>query len=343
MRWLRFTLSLLLLAAAIAGLVSYTQFSAWRDSHIDALANTSRVVQTEVGQVEVAVTGTGPAILTVHGTPGGFDQVASTGSLFPKNHQQIAMSRPGYLRTPISSGRTPQEQAELHVALLDKLGINKAIALGVSGGGPSVIRLALDHPERTRAIVLLSARMRTKPKPSDDDGFSIRSIFSQDFLVWLFSEQLADGLVSDVEAKQLTPYARQTFMQIVMSSVPEEMRATGKANDLIQMTDPRLNTWPLNEITAPTLIIHGLSDTGTDVEEAEYVRDQIPHAELVFLEGGHFIGTTHAEEIRQIISQFVNKLPPVSSPTDPVVSPAGPHRPQFPLASLRQLAALPRP
>jgi len=40
----------------------------------------------------------------------------------------IAVSRPGYLGTPLADGETPEAQADLYAALLDTLGIARAVS-----------------------------------------------------------------------------------------------------------------------------------------------------------------------------------------------------------------------
>ncbi len=61
-------------------------------------------------------------VLSVHGTPGGYDQ-----RLGMDGFRILAPSRPGYLRTPIDAGRTPREQADVYAALLDALSIDEVI------------------------------------------------------------------------------------------------------------------------------------------------------------------------------------------------------------------------
>jgi 2-hydroxy-6-oxonona-2,4-dienedioate hydrolase len=48
----------------------------------------------------------------------------------------ISVSRPGYARTPLSSGETAEDQADLIMALLDFLDIEKVGVAAYSGSGP---------------------------------------------------------------------------------------------------------------------------------------------------------------------------------------------------------------
>ena len=101
--------------------------------------------------------GQGPAVLLVHGSPGGYDQSRATANLFAIDHFTfIAVSRPGYLRTPLQQ-KSPEEQADLYAALLDALGIQKTGIMGFSGGGPSALQFAIRHPERCRGLIMLCA------------------------------------------------------------------------------------------------------------------------------------------------------------------------------------------
>ncbi|WP_079255016.1 alpha/beta fold hydrolase [Halococcus hamelinensis] len=124
----------------------------------DGLNARSDIRQTSHGPIEVSTTGTGFPVIALHGTPGGHDQGALVGRPSTENGVQlIAPSRPGYLRTPLDSGRTFESQADLVVALLDELDLEKAIIVGISGGGPPALQVALRHPERAAGLIMVSA------------------------------------------------------------------------------------------------------------------------------------------------------------------------------------------
>lgn len=118
---------------------------------------TARVVDTSSGPVEVCDTGSGPAVLVVHGMPGDWRQAITVAEDLSAQCRVLLVSRPGYGRTPLSSGRTPAASADLYAALLDVLEVPDAVVLGVSGGGPSSYALAARHPSRVRGLVLCCA------------------------------------------------------------------------------------------------------------------------------------------------------------------------------------------
>ena len=80
------------------------------DLHDPQLSNkiTPKTVVTSQGNVEYTEIGEGPAVVTIHGAMGGCDQsliLAQTIGDF--GYRYIAVSRPGYLGTPIGSGKSP--------------------------------------------------------------------------------------------------------------------------------------------------------------------------------------------------------------------------------------------
>jgi len=79
----------------------------------------------------------------------------------------IAMSRFGYLRTPMPAAASAAAQADAHVCLLDALGIRRAAAMGGSAGAPSALQMALRHPDRVSALILVLPLTHKPPTQAD--------------------------------------------------------------------------------------------------------------------------------------------------------------------------------
>jgi pimeloyl-ACP methyl ester carboxylesterase len=70
----------------------------------------------------------------------------------------LAPSRPGYGRTPLSTGRSVQAYSDVVRALCAHLGINRVAAVvGVSGGGPTAATMAARHADLVERLILISA------------------------------------------------------------------------------------------------------------------------------------------------------------------------------------------
>src|SRR5438067_9477681 len=152
----------------------------------------SQIAHTACGPVEYAVAGSGPAVLVIHGAGGGYSQVAVISEwLAASAFKTIAMSRFGYLRTPLPEDASPAAQADAHACLLNALGLPKAAALGLSAGAPSAVQYYLRHPARCWALVLLVPAIAVPGRevadttpPSPLWQFVFDYVLGSDFAIW---------------------------------------------------------------------------------------------------------------------------------------------------------------
>jgi pimeloyl-ACP methyl ester carboxylesterase len=115
------------------------------------------VAYTACRPIVHATASEGIPVLELHGIFGGIGQrllVAwpSLGS----GVRIIAPSRFGHLGTPLSAGASQARQADAHACLLGYLGIARAVVVAHSAGSVSAIELALGHPKRVAALVLVA-------------------------------------------------------------------------------------------------------------------------------------------------------------------------------------------
>jgi 2-hydroxy-6-oxonona-2,4-dienedioate hydrolase len=305
MRVLRTTLHALLALAVAAVVVICGKFWFWRAEIIRGLEAHSVVVQTARGPIEYAELGTGYPALFFHGTPGGYDQVYEATNLAiergqPQLLRVIAPSRPGYLRTPLSVGATPEQQADAFHELLDALRVDKVVVFGLSGGGPSALRFVLKYPERCAALVLESAI--TQPlEDKPPQGGLVGKFIQTEFGRWLFGDLFLDSLqrINPADTK-----VRPLGEIVLKSTYPFAARDAGRLNDGDQFS--RLPSWPLSQIKCPTLIIHGTADTNVPFAHAQFAHEQIAGSRLEAFQGGdHFISVTYGTKIDALVAQFV--------------------------------------
>lgn len=304
-KWLKRIGVGLIVIILLFSVVTYIRFSQWRAEVTKNLERDSVVVQTAKGPIEYAELGHGPAVLMIHGTPGGYDQTyqilkvdhAETGVL-----RYIVPSRPGYLRTPLSVGKTPKEQADAFAALLDALKIDKVAVLGGSGGGPSAIEFAALYPDRCQALILEEAvSMQMKERQPSFLEAVIKNTVGNDFSVWLIKDQFIAGMqATDPQDPKITAITTAIFN----STVPSASREAGTENDTAQFA--KMADLPLASIRCPTLILQGTADQNVPVAHAEFSHTQIAGSRLVELPGEeHWMVITKHKELGQTVHSFL--------------------------------------
>ena len=143
-----------ILSCVLCCVCSSVSNSNWRKDKQKQLNAASEVIKTAKGDFEFSKKGNAPYILISHGVLGCHDGVSGVFDYFVDGGiGVIAVSRPGYGRTPSSTGKTPAEQADALAALLDELKIDKVAMFGNSGGGPTAYTFAQRHPDRTTCLI----------------------------------------------------------------------------------------------------------------------------------------------------------------------------------------------
>lgn len=306
------------LAVVILGL-GYAAFAGDLERAARRVAHGSRIAATACGSIEYAEMGEGPALLLVHGAGGGFDQgIEFGGELARRGYRVIAMSRFGYLRTPLPPDATPQAQADAHACLLDALGIERAAVAGISAGAPSSLQFAIRHPGRTRALFLLVplAYRPTEAAPGDprESGllgrFMLQHAVNSDFLYWL-ALRVAPGLVARTilgtppgalaEASTEEQERAALMMKHIM---PLRLRHAGLSNDA--RVAQTLAPYPLEQIAAPTLVISVADDLYGTFETAGYTASQIRGARFIGYQRGGHVALGHHDAILDELVSFLS-------------------------------------
>jgi pimeloyl-ACP methyl ester carboxylesterase len=307
---------------ALAGLIAFT-LSSFRDDLAAAerrVASGSHVVDTPCGPIEYAVEGKGTPLLAVHGAGGGFDQGLDFGrGLGNSGFMVIAMSRFGYLRTPLPADASPSAQADAHACLLDALALPKAVVLGGSAGAPSAIQFCLRHASRCSALVLLVPALFPGPqageppvKPPAPPSAILNSILGSDFFFWLNTRLARDTVLERLFATPARDFhaapaeEQERLLAAMRNALPMGPRRKGLWNDVAIVASGE--RYELERLSAPTLIITVENDLFGIYESARQAARRIPGARLVsFPTGGH-LWVGHHRELMLELRSFLNDL-----------------------------------
>ena len=275
------------------------------------------LIKTRCGVIEYMISGTGPAVLSLHGAMGGYDQADLLARTVGNDRFRfLSPSRPGYLGTALSVGQTPEAQADAYAALLDALSIPDVAVMAISGGGPSAIHFAVRHADRCRGLILISTSAGKTTTRLPLAYYVLKGIGQFPalfrFMQRIKNHDLETNLkrsISDPETlnRVLQDPAVRPLLEELIDVKQGDKRLQGTFNDV---NATRTLDFPLESIRVPVLVVHGTQDPFVPFEEhGKVLTQRIPHAELVAVEGGEHVAIfTHRNWVRDQVVRFLTKV-----------------------------------
>jgi pimeloyl-ACP methyl ester carboxylesterase len=310
-------LAILLVAVLLGWVYTYYQRDI-RQAH-ERISTGSQIAQTPCGLIEYAMAGDGPPVLVVHGAGGGYDQGLDFSEPLAKvGFRVIAISRFGYLRTPLPADASAVAQADAHACLLDALKIRRVAVIGASAGAPSSMQFALRQPDRCSALVLLVPAAyvpRIGGTPSMQTPHWTKFLFNtalkSDFLFWaaqrLFPSTVTRAILATPPAViQNASADEQARVNEVLKHIsPVSRRRLGLLNDAAVTSS--LQRYELERIVAPTLVISMADDLFGTFDGARYTAEHIPHARFIGYPSGGHLWVGHQKDVVSEIADFLKQ------------------------------------
>lgn len=230
----------------------------------------------------------GPVVLVFHGGHVRAGLALAEDAFVTAHCTVLAPSRPGYGRTPLSTGPSVEAYTDVIRALCAHLGITRiAAVVGISGGGPTATTMAARHPDLVERLILISA-VGWLPYPDRRTRIAARIGFNAvtERATWAMVRALA-RMAPDVCLRLLMGSLSTRPVGEVVGALGTEERSMllalfgqmrsgrGFLNDLRATPDVAAR------VEQPTLVIATRTDRGVPFTHARSLASAIRHAELV--------------------------------------------------------------
>ncbi|WP_428569777.1 alpha/beta fold hydrolase [Ramlibacter sp.] len=196
---------------------------------------------------------------------------------------------------PFDIARNAQDAIDV----LDTLGIERAVVMGISMGGHTAMQVAISHPHRVRALVLANTSAGgTAPEVAAQrlEGIraQIRELGFSAFAEQYVRSRLAPDVDSDVGAAyrlDVENSGANAYVQTLASILRQDFRSQ------------------VASIAAPTLVVCGELDASTPPAAGAVLANGIPRARLVTLAGaGHFSCLDQPGAFNKAVLEFLDAV-----------------------------------
>lgn len=206
-------------------------------------------------------------------------------------------------RVPLSELPTLEQRMEDVRTVMDAVGSERAVLIGVSEGGPMCSLFAATYPEKTSAVVMIGTyakRIRDEEYPWGPTAEQREAFFETMQREWggpVGIDERAPSMAQDENFREWWA----TYLR--MGASPGAAVALTKMNAEIDVRDV------LPSIRVPALVVHRSGDLCLQVEEGRFVASRIPGSKFVELDGiDHLPFVGEQEEILDVIEDFLTGL-----------------------------------
>jgi len=246
--------------------------------------------------------GDGPAVIFSHGFLMDHTMFDNQVAALSDAYRCVRWDERGFGDTPATEPFTYWDSADDAVALLDHLGIESAVFVGMSQGGFLSLRAALAHPDRVSALVLIDSEAGV------DDAETVAGY--QGMIAHWLSDQPLGPVGQNVAGLILgEPELSNTWIEIwearrASEAGPQMEFAAGALMGRDDITDR------LGEIACPVLSIHGDADQAIPIAHAEALQQAVPDGRgLVSVPGAaHAPNMSHPDIVNPALAGFLDDL-----------------------------------
>ncbi len=207
-----------------------------------------------------------------------------------EGYRVIAPDLPGHGKSGGTARDNIADYSADIVALLDALGIDRAIFIGHSMGGAITQHLAYHHSSRVAAIVLICTGGKLTVNPLIIEG------------IVTDTEKTIDLIVKWQWAKHVDETMRTLSKQRLLNIAPEIIQGDYIACNHFDMLEQ------LGAISTSALVICGTADKMTPPSLSHTLADKLPHSALFSVEdGGHMVILEQPTIVAQAIREWLTK------------------------------------
>ena len=216
---------------------------------------------------------------------------------FKENYQVIRYDTRGHGKSDVMDDTSLANLGEDVIDIMDALNIEKAHFCGISMGGITALWLGINAADRFKSITVANSAA----KIGQADAWTNRA------------DAVEQNGLSDLVKTTHTRWFSDRFdyennalaQQTIQSLATTQPKGYANACRALAYADVRHE---LPEIKIPTLVICGLKDPVTTVEDGELIQQHVQKSELVGLEASHLSNIEAPDEFSHVLEKFIQKI-----------------------------------
>ena len=247
--------------------------------------------------------GSGPAVVFAHGTL--MDRTMFDPQIDALSDEYRTVAYDLRARTEhYAPEYSLDDLADDAAALLDALDVDSCVLAGMSMGGFTALKFALQHPDRLDGLVLVDsmADVHDETQTRTYEAM-VDQLLASDTVPQALAEtasQILFGETTRDERPELVDRWLQRWLSYNPEAIANEVGSWMHREPLMDRVD---------EIDVPALVVHGDEDTSIPVEKGRETAEALPDARIeVVEEAGHSSNLEQPDTVNEALQEFLDEV-----------------------------------
>lgn len=222
-----------------------------------------------------------------------------------------SLARPAYLKDSLAADIWQ---------VLDRMGVDKATLVGHDWGGAIAQEMAISHPERVQALVLMNIAVinNLKGNLKAREAHLKHNNMPNWYHLFYQQENLPERLLEGNEEVWLRYFLRMSQQRFFPEETIEEYLRAFKIPDTLTTSAHYYRTLPKDELrwqtyqnhkfAMPSLYIYGKRDSVIIPAFLEHIQDCFEQIEVKEFNAGHFVHEELPEEVGEALKTFLESV-----------------------------------
>ena len=258
--------------------------------------------------------GSGPPLIIVHGLYGASDNWVTVGKALSGNFEVYLIDQRNHGNSPHSGIHNYDVMKNDLLEFMDKYLIKKAVFLGHSMGGKTIMFFAAEHPERVNGLIVVDISPRSykvkEHEPKSIDHITIMdTMLSVDFDVVQSRKQVENKLAETISSKRIRQFLLKNVHRTKKNQFSWKLNVQALKQNLpaiLDGLDPQDFMYGDPVTGFPVLFIKGEKSDYISEKDQEVIGIIFPYAEVVSIpKAGHWVHAEQTELFLETVLKFI--------------------------------------
>ncbi len=254
--------------------------------------------------------GEGVPLVIVHGLYGASDNWVSIAKKLAESYEVYLIDQRNHGRSPHSKEHNYKLMVQDLYQFLEDREIEKAILIGHSMGGKTVMHFAVEYPEKVDALIVLDIAPKSyvavSGKASIHHYLILNTMRNIDFSKVKSRKDIDLALSENLHDERIRMFLLKNIQRDAQNKFSWRLNVEALYNHIDEIMDGALR---VNEAVQgfPVLFIRGADSNYILDEDMEEIQKIFPYAELETIENaGHWLHAEQADKLLEVIDHFLN-------------------------------------